>query len=417
MKKSEVLSDREKVSMRIILSGGWSYGNIGDEAIAYSTYSMVKKTWPEAEIIVLSYDTDNFQKHHAIRAMESVHKIVEKKSIAFSEIEAAVEDPMEYGLEEFASLFQNERQVLFLICGGGYWHEGWTSMYISKAIEIEMASKNNAKIAVIGQSIGPIIEGSLKANIKELLSKCHYINVRDNATFEFLQGIGVGENLILGVDTANVISDFIKVIKGGEEAYVNIMLSGYTDYVSMGSRIKKGKIKKFLSKCISKISPKRYLYYKRLSKFVCSLSQDLGLHLNFVMSTDWWWDKKAICRITKGIDKNKWTLYENLNMQDMCEILAKGKVIVSSKMHPLIISNSYEVPSIAISYNFKIDNYMKDIHREKYCYKNYELKSDNLVASVSNIISSQSEKGNPDALKEKVYSMFKDLNEIVSVSE
>lgn len=42
---------------KIILSGGWGYGNLGDDAILLSSYNLIKNRFPNSDIIILSYNT------------------------------------------------------------------------------------------------------------------------------------------------------------------------------------------------------------------------------------------------------------------------------------------------------------------------------------------------------------------------
>ena len=42
--------------MKIILSGGWGYGNLGDDAILYSSIKLLRDKFPDSTIVVLSYN-------------------------------------------------------------------------------------------------------------------------------------------------------------------------------------------------------------------------------------------------------------------------------------------------------------------------------------------------------------------------
>ena len=48
---------------KIILSGGWSYGNLGDEAILMSSVKLLHQRYPDYVIVVLLYKKNETVKY------------------------------------------------------------------------------------------------------------------------------------------------------------------------------------------------------------------------------------------------------------------------------------------------------------------------------------------------------------------
>ena len=85
--------------------------------------------------------------------------------------------------------------------------------------------------------------------------------------------------------------------------------------------------------------------------------------------------------------------------------------MISSKMHPVIISASYNIESIAISYNFKIDNFMEAIGCQDNCYRNDRLAIENLVNKIPLICSNENKEFEQKVKdwKKNVYSMAEQM--------
>ena len=48
--------------MHILISGGWGYRNLGDDAILVSSINLIQNCYPEAQISVLSYSKEETEK-------------------------------------------------------------------------------------------------------------------------------------------------------------------------------------------------------------------------------------------------------------------------------------------------------------------------------------------------------------------
>lgn len=179
------------VMKKIILSGGWSYGNLGDEAILISSINLIHQKFPEYVIIVLLY-----RKNETVKFLEqldyivieqSLHSLmfgVEKKRMDFGD--GVLKDllvPIQRRVNNRLKPFQRKKDLLsflkspvtfykkydtaynyfsklckdaeiYVMSGGGYLNN-WNEMIISKNFEVQIAKQNNLKTYIIGQTVGP----------------------------------------------------------------------------------------------------------------------------------------------------------------------------------------------------------------------------------------------------------------------
>lgn len=363
--------------MRVIVSGGWSYGNIGDEAIAKATRYELNRIWPEAEYIFLAYNQDEFYKHHKIESHPSVHRLINNASdlkLNQGNVEEKLEELKTSVFASYTSLFGKEDTV-FVMSGGGYFHEGWEDQFLSRIIEILIAASMKAKIFVVGQSMGPFYSDRARALVVKALKKCTYINVRDVSSYEMIKSLDKDIVVKRSCDIANDITSCYPskapVPKRQSKKIISMMLSGYSHYQMADERIE---INKTLLKIISRITLRKSLYDYRIRSIVKYFGKREDCYIQIVMSTDWLFDKKFINRMMRGLDPAKYRIVSQATVDQLCGAIMTSDYMISSKMHPLIIANSFGIPTIGISYNFKVDDFMESIGRGKYCFINRKFR-------------------------------------------
>ncbi|MDR1544256.1 MAG: polysaccharide pyruvyl transferase family protein [Prevotellaceae bacterium] len=223
-------------SKKILLSGGWGYGNLGDDAILIASISLIREQFPNAEIIVFSYDTDYTKS--IIPDFEvklSVHREIYGK-IAFKQLntykkvfniyllpnilrriyfklfgrgfldndtncEQAFSETQQKISKQCESLF--ERADIFIMSGGGYFNN-WVESFISRCHELRLAKKYNVPAYIMGQTLDKFSSDKIPL-AQKMLSSVSGIYLRDSQSFSFLQSMGinsfVGPDLALGFPT------------------------------------------------------------------------------------------------------------------------------------------------------------------------------------------------------------------------
>lgn len=356
---------------RIVISGGWSYGNLGDEIIAKCTIDLVDKYFPEAEKVYTSYEPANFCETHKIKAIESVHSIFYKAGYELDAVEKSVQNPDEYGLEEFASLF--DTNTLFIMSGGGYFDGRWFSQFAARIVEMQLAQKAGAKTVLLGQSVGPLVNSLESSMLKAVLEQCDYINVRDNDSLKLIQPLVPEKHISCTSDIAITISDLLP-LTGQREKKCNLIVQIYTEYVANG--VLNGKKNETFEKIKKRILLRQYRYDAAWIRMLRMLRKHTDYKCNIVLNVQGT-EKVSNAHFAKYANKLKKfsrchevEIVSCADIQDFCERLATAEMIVSCKMHPLIISSSYGVKTYALSQHYKIDAYMEWIGREDMCCKN-----------------------------------------------
>lgn len=400
---------------RVVISGGWSYGNLGDEIIAKCTIDLVNQYFPQAEKVYTSYEPVNFFETHNIQAMESVHAIFQKAGYELDAVEKSVENPIEYGLASFLSLF-NEN-TLFIMSGGGYFDGSWFTQFAARIVEMRLAKKAGAKTAILGQSIGPLVNEQESRMLQEVLRECDYLNVRDDDSKDLLQYLVPGKHISCTSDIAVTISDLMPCINSKEKK-CNLIVQIYKEYVTNGvfQRLKN----KTFQKIKKRVLFHQYRYDLAWVRLLRMLRKRSDYNCNIVLNVQGT-EKvsnshfaKYAKRLKKISGCQEVEIISCANIQDFCETLATAEMIVSCKMHPLIISSAYGVRTYALSQHYKIDAYMKWIGREEMCCKNSKFNPKMLIKQMFNESEDIQEKSRAmlEQRKQEVYQVFEALAEL-----
>ncbi|WP_029322993.1 polysaccharide pyruvyl transferase family protein [Butyrivibrio sp. AE3004] len=392
--------------MKIVVSGGWSYGNIGDEAIAASTIYLCEK-YLGHEIIYTSFDPRDFERRHSKNnVIPSVHKMFSENINEFSDYSDIKQIMKNDIFKEYCGLF--DKDTIFIMSGGGYFNESWNNQFWARILEINIAYNMGAKVVIIGQSIGPVISEIGKSALSDALKKCDFISVRDSLTKEYLEQFVEGIDINVYPDVAVIISDVIHHgMRDNTKTIVNIMPANYIRYSNFDTN-KKGSY--IVKRIPNRLSLKRYKYiiaYRSLLNYLLK-NKNENLMFQFVLSTNWKWDRKFVDLIKRGLPKDKFIIYENLSHEKMCNLLSEGRITISTKMHPVIISTSYSVPAVAISYNYKIDGFMSLIDKQENCVNIDDISKEKLISIVDRVWNEESE-NTAICLKEQVYNMFEQI--------
>ena len=394
--------------MKIIISGGWSYGNIGDEVILKSTDYLVKKYFPNDDVIYTSYCPTQFEKEYNQAVVKSIHRYW--KDVEANEEIELYRDMTYYvkklNLEAYEKMF--DKDTLFIMSGGGYFMSIWPQQFISRILEIEIAKKMGAKIAVIGQSIGPIVDEKSQKLFSDIMIKCDYINVRDEMSKRLIECLCPGINVRLGSDIAIIIDEVFPQYRNiSERENVNMTVMGLAKYGGIDTKKSSNSL---VDKVRNLLSFKYMRYTNSFKQIVRNLANN-NSKVHFVMSTNWDSYVKFSKKITSGVDESNYTINCNLDVEQMCKLIAKGGFIISTKLHPIIVASSYGIESVAVSYNYKVDEFMKAIGREKYCYKNIEIDENQIIEDYSNRIGkiSNYQMERVNLMKKNVHEMFQDL--------
>lgn len=214
--------------MKIILSNCWSFNNKGDASIAISTMDYLKEKYPGSSITVLAFEPKSFSEKldHQYKDMKFYPmptlifplNIFDKILRLFSYVLPSLTDlfgvvyvrlqllsiqilkPIHRELNDILS--DIEESDFFIAVGGNYLysHRGLFNHLIPI---IYAQKKSDAKVILLGHSIGPFNDGIINNLIKNVLEACDKIFVREKISKDYVQEkYGLKENIIMLGDMA-----------------------------------------------------------------------------------------------------------------------------------------------------------------------------------------------------------------------
>lgn len=349
----------------IILSGGWGYGNIGDEAILKYTYFDLERYFPNIPITVLTYDKEVTEYHHRFQPYENLHILLKKN--AGARIIDVCKQIIKTGscpkyLSEYCKYFEND--VLFIMAGGGYFNDHWEESFFVHLTEIVIAKRYNAKVAIIGQTIGPISGLEHKTTFKEIVSAVDYIDVRDRTSFNFLCMLLHEKKVHLSCDA--VIRNGSEQQRSTDEKIIGVMFQRKRPYTNPTTS-------KLVYRC-------RQLLHiitgqsKRFTDNLCDLIREIlkenpDYKVIFVQSTDWREDEIQKIKERSGAKE----VYVNCTVDEYISLICRCSAVITTNMHPAILATTVGVPAVAISHTYKIDDYMELCGMKEYAIHNIDV--------------------------------------------
>jgi len=206
--------------VRIVLSGGWGYGNLGDDAILDASIGLLRDVFPAAEIFVATYDVDDSYSHETsgVTLHRSIHSYAElgAAELSYKKLDKSypltrkallwvkklfVESPLWCSTRNYAKVGAPaadmiKRADLFVLAGGGYFNENWKSSVIAHAAELEVAARAGVPYCIAGPTIGHFADRSIRAQLAKLFDAATGVYVRDTFSLAELKRLGVSAALI-----------------------------------------------------------------------------------------------------------------------------------------------------------------------------------------------------------------------------
>lgn len=192
--------------MKIVVSGGWGYGNLGDDAILDSTIRQLQLQFPGCECVVLTYDLQD-SAIHAVPGVElqlGIHGFTDgggcevfrpsmtadyglrRKAWVKAKF-AVTETTAWFKYASNPSVLRNLQDELasadlFVMSGGGYFNERWMNKTRAQLLELRLAAQAGVPSVILGPTIGRF-SGAIRAEIETCFRKAQLITVRDEFSF------------------------------------------------------------------------------------------------------------------------------------------------------------------------------------------------------------------------------------------
>ncbi len=166
---------------KIVISGWYGFGNIGDEAILQAMIDTFEKKWKDCEIVVLSFNpeyTMNTQKVNAVHQIPiSGIKVWIKNIILFRWIK---------------TLKAIQEGDIFIMGGGGFLSDWQPEVPAGWLKQMKIAKLFGKKTMLYGIGAGPFLTDKGKKVSKYYIDNfVDEITVRDQISFDYLYNLGI----------------------------------------------------------------------------------------------------------------------------------------------------------------------------------------------------------------------------------
>ncbi len=299
--------------IKVVISGYYGFNNIGDEAILYTMIEMLKKAIPHISITVLSNNAAETEDTYNVSAISRW---------------------------DIRSIIRAIKSCDMFISGGGSLLQdvtGWKTIPYYLGI-VRIALFYNKKVVFYSQGIGPINKWWNRWLIKRVASRVDQIFVRESISGKLLQEIGVTAPIEVAIDPVFGIER-----NEGIEAEVAHKL----------------------------VATKKVGIYLRPWKnddvMVASVTatidylQTQGYDV-YLLCMQYKQDIQIAKRVMQAANHPKVHLVDaSLEVDEALAYTAQFDFILSMRLHSLIMGVAVGTPIIALSYDPKVENVMREM--------------------------------------------------------
>jgi polysaccharide pyruvyl transferase CsaB len=335
--------------MKIFLIGWFGAGNIGDEAILISELLLLRDHISNAEFYILSFNPEKTRQLTAnIPEVKKILRMGSKRDVFKS---------------DFLGIFKAFREVdVVMIGGGGIFQDIYNHYPIPFFTAMALLARLNARYLIFYcVGIGPIRGFIGKKLCKFAVNSADIICVRDAGSKDLLKSLGVHRPVHLSADPVFLLEplrneNVEKVIKshhlGKNGPTVGVNVQDLLFWKSESRKI--------------------------LADTLDTLIKEKGatiVFLPFGAYKDGWFNREKSSAVDMAASKNlaalmrgKYSIIaDELTPQELLAVIEKLDLVISMRLHGLIMGLNASVPVIALTYEeeSKIRNLMERLNQEK----------------------------------------------------
>lgn len=306
---------------KVVLSGYYGFDNLGDEAVLYSILGLLRELSPGMAIEVLS---------HNPRRTTELYRVAAGNRWRLAEVRRAI------------------READLLISGGGSLLQDVTGLksLIYYLGVIRLARWYGKPVVFYAQGIGPVRSKLGRLLMRRLVNRVEAITVRDESSRQDLLELGVNQppvtvtaDPVLGLDPAQVD----RAVGQGLLARYGLDLSGQHPLVGISVREWQG-LKEF----------------KQVLAGVCDQLAGQGWQVVFIPMQHSA-DLAPSREVAALMQKPAVVLADPVTVPEVASLIAGLDMLIGMRLHALILAAVLSVPPVAVSYDPKIDRFMKRI--------------------------------------------------------
>lgn len=311
---------------KILISGYYGFNNIGDEAVLRTVVENLRAGFDDIDLTILSQNpADTEEKHH-------VHAVPRMK---------------------FGKIVRAVRNCDMLISGGGSLLQDVTSRFsiLYYLFIIFLALLFRKKVFIYSQGIGPIRSGFNRRLTSLLLRRADGICVRDLASAELLRSMKIPDELI------RVTADpVIRLERTSPDA-------GRTILNGVGWQRQEGRLLVGWALKSPRTAEDKARFLEETARSIRYLKEHCNAD-SVLIPFHYEQDLDLIHTLSERLGNDVYAITDKHLSDEMLSIIGNLDVLVGVRLHSLIYSCVMGVPCIGISYDPKIDAFLKSIGGE-----------------------------------------------------
>lgn len=342
---------------KVVLSGYYGFDNIGDEAVLFSIITALRKEIKDVHITVLSNNPD---KTKALYGVESVNRW------------------------DIKAVARSIKESDLLISGGGSLLQDVTS---SKTIPyylaiVKIAQFYKKKVVFYSQGIGPVNKGISRWLIKKIVSKVDGIFVRDVASKKLLEEIGIKKTIGVALDPVlgiEIPEEMQNHKKENSSKTVGIYLRPWKD-VNHDKNLKES-----LMQGLVDLLAKGYqlCFIPMHFEQDCDIARSLAKDIKEIVKAKGIVEADCLEQKIQVVDRL-------LSIKEVLVYTKRFDLVVGMRLHSLIMAAASKVPVLALSYDPKVTEFMKEIE-VPYCLDTTSLTEEAFTKALKEVEASKEE--------------------------
>lgn len=325
---------------RVLLSGYYGFNNAGDETVLYAIIQTLRKIEPEIEIAVLSNQPEKTAQQYGVRA---------------------------YNRWKFFDVVKALNNCDLLLSGGGSLLQDVTSstspLYYLGVIGL--ARFSGRPVMVYAQGIGPL-KGRLNRRLAAwLLNRVQGITVRERGSREELLAMGVNKEITVTADPVLALSKEQVDLEKGRKILARNGVEPAGGQKILGIYIRPWQDNDYLEELAT----------------ACDSLRRGGWQIVFV-PMHFPGDIGVAKTVVKKMAEEAVFLKEHYDPEEILSLTGNMSVVLGMRLHALIDGAVMGVPLVALSYDPKVEGFMRQIGQHSLLPVT-ELRSQTLVDLVN----------------------------------
>ena len=306
---------------KIVISGYYGFNNAGDEAMLTAILASLRAADPQVELTVISGNPTDTRSRHKV---ESVYRFNALK------------------------IRQVLREADLLISGGGSLLQDVTSKkslfyYLTILAAAKLMGK---KVMLYAQGIGPIRNKLMRSVTHLIVNRVDMITVRDNDSAAELEQMGVDRNLIqvtadavMSLERRSRYKGLDLLLKAGldpERPMIGVSVRRWSDDTECYRE---------LGKALGRLCEREKV-------------QIVLLPLQYpadIEACEW------LSSFISADNKDIVLLRGPYSTEEFMSVIGNLKILIGMRLHALIFAAVMQVPLLAVSYDPKVDSFVREI--------------------------------------------------------